>query len=273
MTKTPRPTHPRRWATAALTTVTLAALPTLAGTRPPAPITLASPNAKLWLAQSQGGEGGESGIAANASTDAAYLAELAIVEGHMLAAADLYALGLNDQAVDLSLHPQQEGTLDTLRADIAAHNMPDPAQAITAFTVAMQAEAAQTEVNTALTAVSEVFAADAAAEADQTRARFDAVVLLVKAAAEEYNNAIANGEVTDLMGWHEARSFIAIARRDLQALATIPLSAKAAPKALTALDATTAVFGDPLATAPMAGDPQVLLGIAAKVELIASSVR
>ena len=50
-------------------------------------------------------------------------------------------------------------------------------------------------------------------------------------------------------------------------------AAKAAPKALKALGDVDAAFGDPMAAVPLAGDPQILLGVAAKLELIASSVR
>lgn len=269
MTKTPRQTQPFRWGAIA-TSVTLAATPALSSQITPH-ITLATPN--LWLIQDQGGEAGEAGITDNASTDAAYLAELAIIEGHMLAARDLYARGKTAEAVELSIHPQQEGTLDALRAEIAAHKAPDPADAITAFTAAMSAGSDQANVDAALAAVSQVFAADAAVEADEVRARFDAVTLLVKAAAGEYAASIENGAVADPMGWHEALAFVAIARRDLTDLTAALMSAKAAPKALEALAEADTVFGDPMAADLLAGDPQILLGIAARVELIASSVR
>ena len=278
MTRTPRLTQPRRWAGLALASVTLAAHPGLAHQRPVAPVTLArttlaSPNTQLWLAQAQGGEAGEAGITADASAETAYLAELAIIEGHMLAARDLYAIGQVEAAVELSNHPQEEGDLDPLRQQIADHGAADPAPAITAFTAAMQSAAPQAEVDAALTAVSQAFAAAAAPEVDEVRARFDAVVLVLKAAAGEYEASIENGAVADIMGWHEAYSFVAIARRDLQTLSALALSAKAAPKAITALAEADAAFGDPGAIPPLAGDPQILLGVAAKVELIASSVR
>ena len=273
--KTPRQTQPFRWGALAAT-VTLAASPSLAafpalGVQNMPRITLATPN--FWLAQDQGGEAGEAGITANASTDAAYLAELAIIEGHMLAARDLYAKGLKDEGVALSRHPQEEGTLDALRKDIAAHDAADPSDAVNAFAAAMVAGSDQAAVDAALAAVSDVFAAAAAVEDDKVRARFDAVVLLLKAAAGEYEASIENGSVTDVMGWHEAFSFTAIARRNLSDLAAVEPSAKAANKAIAALIGTDAAFGDPTATPPLAGDAQILLTVAARVELIASSVR
>ena len=105
------------------------------------------------------------------------------------------------------------------------------------------------------------------------RARFDAVVLLLKASATEYQDSIKDGKVEDVMAWHEAWSFVGLARARLQDLAALPLSAKAAPRAIKALEGADAAFGDPAAAEPLAGDGQILLGVAANVELIASSVR
>ncbi len=273
MTTPPRTTQPRRWTSIAIASVTLAASPAMADLHRVAPITLATPDATLWLAQTQGGEGGESGVMAEATPDAAYLTELMIVEGHMLAARDLFAMGQKDKAIELSKHPEEEGTLDELRKQIANHKAADVADVVAAFTATMAKDAPQAEVDAALTAVSQAFAAAAAVEADEVRVRFDAVVLLLKAAADEYQGSIKDGAVEDIMGWHEAWSFVTIARLRLQDLAALPLSAKAAPKALTALQAADAAFGDPMAATPLAGDVQVLLGVSAKVELISSSVR
>jgi hypothetical protein len=267
----PRPTQPRRWKSLAFASVTLAASPALADLH--RPVTLATPDARIWLAQGQGGEGGEAGATSNATPDAAYLGELMIVEGHYLAARDLYAMGLKDKAVELSNHPADEGTLAQLRKQIAVHKSPDVVDAVAAFTATLAKGAPQAEVDAALTAVSAAFAAASAVEADQVRARFDGVVLLLKAAADEYQASIKDGAVQDIMGWHEAWSFVGIARVRLAELAAAPLSAKAAPRALKALEAADAAFGDAMAATPLAGDGQVLLGVAAKVELIASSVR
>ena len=271
MTKAPRPTQPRRWTTLAVASVTLAAAPAFADLRS-APIILASPDARLWLAE-QGGEAGEAGTTANASTDAAYLAKLGIVEGHMLAARDLYALGQKADAVALSTRPQEEGTLVDLVRQITDHGAADPSVIIAAFTAAMAKDASLAEVDAELTAVAQAFAAAAAVEADEVRARFDAVVLLLKAAADEYSASIENGAVADVMGWYEAHSFVALARQRLTDLAALPLSAAASAKASAALTEADAAFGDPTSATPVVGDPQILLGIAAKVELIASLVR
>ena len=272
MTKSPRATQPRVWTSLALATVTLASSPAVADLRP-APVTLAMPQARIWLAQAEGGEAGEAGITAEAPEDAAYLAELMIVQGHMQAARDLYALGEKDKAVELSKHPEEEGTLAALQAQIAKNHAQDVSDEIANLTDTMAKGASQQDVDAAAAQVEQAFAAAASVKDTELRARFDAVVLLVKAAAGEYQASITDGKVEDLMGWHEAWSFIVIARAQLQDLSGLALTAKAAPKALKALEEVNAAFGDPMAATPLAGDAQIVLGVAAKLELIASAVR
>lgn len=267
----PRATQPRRWRSLALgASVTLAAAaPALADLQRPAPISLAMPDARLWLAE--GGEAGEAGALAAAGSDAAYLAEIALVEGHMVAARDLYAKGQTGLAVDLSRRPEAEGMLAAVRTGLAAHDAADFSPAITAFTAAMARGAPLAEVEAALAAVSVGVAG--AGERAGPRNRFDAAVLLLKAAAGEYSGSIAGGKVSDAMAYHEAHAFVALARRAMTELATQPLTATAAPRALQAMQAADDAFGDMTKPELAAGDPAILLGVAARVELIASSVR
>jgi len=267
-----RSTNPRRWGLS-LASVTLAAMPAMAEAHRaislPQPPSEIHPEARLWLtAGTEGGESGESGITAEASDDAAYLAELAILHGHYRAAGDLWDAGHKDLARDLAGHPEDEGTLATLAEKVIAKGLADPRPAIATYRAALAGEDAG-EVVRALSDVTAEFHTDQAVEAAETRARFDAVVLVLKAAAVEYQGATEGGKVSDPMGWHEAQAFVVIARDELQTLSSIDLSAKAAPRALTALEAADEAF----ATPETAADPGILLGIAAKVELLASSVR
>ena len=87
-TNQPRRVTPRVWqGFAAGSAIALAAAPALTQTLP---YTVpATQGGWLWLADAEGGEGGEAGAVAEGGADAAYLAELAIVEGHLVAALDL----------------------------------------------------------------------------------------------------------------------------------------------------------------------------------------
>ena len=274
MPNTPRLAQPRKWRGLALAgaAVTLAA-PALAGLD--APITLGrAPDARLWLAQSQGGEGGEAGLVASAANpDAAYLAELMIVEGHMIAALDLYAKGQTDLAVELASHPESEGMMDALRADQTAHAAPDITPAATAFAKALGDAAPVDAARTALATLQTSVVAAADGQKANLKTRLDAVVTLVKAATDEYTGALADGKVSNVMAYHEAHAFIAIARSQLTDLQAEPQTAKAATRALDALSAADDAFFDMTLTTVEPRDPAILAAIAARVELIASSVR
>ncbi|WP_149589338.1 hypothetical protein [Tabrizicola flagellatus] len=270
----PRPVAPRLWTgIAAGSAIALATAPALAQglVAPPATPEKAAPG-MVWLAQAEGGEGGEAGAIAGADANVAYLAQLAIVEGHLVAALDLYRKGMVDEAVGLSWHPEAE-MMEEVRANLAARGVPDVTPAMAAFSAAMEAKAPLAEVETALAAVQTAFATAAAAGPDDLRARADALALLVRAAAHEYDESIENTRVTDPYAYHEAAAFVMVARRQAEALATDPAAAAQASKALAALQDAGEAFGDLSAPTLEARDPAILLAVAARVELALSSVR
>ena len=271
--KLARPAQPRRWRTLALAsaTVTLAAMPALAQNK----AALAAPpraDATLWLAQAEGGEGGEAGAVANATPDVAYLARLSIVEGHLRAALDLYRKGLADDAIGLSYHPEAE-MMDDVRADLAARGAADITPAMTEFSATLERGAPLAEAETALAAVQTAIAAAMVPEADELRARFDAITAVLRAAASEYASSTEGGTVGDVMAYHEAHAFVATARSLASELAKVPAAKPAADRALAAMTEADTAFGDMSLTTYQVSDPAILMAVAAKVELIASSLR
>ena len=225
---------PRKWQGLAVgSVIALVAAPVLAQ-GPGVPVTApASQGGWLWLAE--GGEGGEAGAVAGANPDVAYLAQLSIVEGHLVAALDLYAKGMVDEAVGLSYHPEAE-MMDVVRESLVAHGVADVTPAMTAFSATMEAGAPLPEVEAALAAVHAAFAAAAAPEADEVKVRADALVLVVRAAANEYAESTEGGVVGDVMAYHEAHAFIDVARTLATALAADPAAKAQSEKVLVALD-------------------------------------
>lgn len=272
MTKPPRLTQPRRWTTLAAASVSLAAaLPGQAEIRLPQLAIYAAPqDATLWTVQAEGGEGGESGAVAGAAPDVAYLGQISIVEGHMIAAATLYRNGLKDEAIGLSYHPEAE-MMDEVRSNLAARGAADFTPLMTAISTAMEADAPADQVDVALADLRSAIATVQAAEADELQVRAGALVILVKAAADEYAGSITDGKVEDVMAYNEAHAFIAVAR-DLAA--GLPESlAKQSARIIDALSGTDEAFGDLTSATPEARDPAILAAIAARVELIAYSVK
>ena len=102
---------------------------------------------------------------------------------------------------------------------------------------------------------------------------FAALVVVSKAAAAEYQGSIEAGSVSDAMAYHEAYAFLAIARDLATGLQADPLAGKAAGRALEVLAEADTAFGDMAQTTLEARDPAILLAIAARLELIGSTVR
>ena len=272
MTRTP----PRRWNSLVLTATAISlAGPVPAQIKPP---TLPMPSwaapaqdAQLWHV-AEGGEGGEAGAVANASPDVAYLAQLAIVEGHLLAARDLYAKGQADEAIGLSYHPEAE-MMDAVRERLTAHNVPDFTPAMTAFSAAMEAGAGLDEVEAKLADVRAAIAAATAPAQGELRVRIDAIALLLKAAAHEYAESIEGGAVADVMAYHESHAFVETAGLWLAELAKADGAKAAADKIIAALPSAAEAFGDMSGAELNAGDPSILASLAARAELYASAVR
>ena len=292
--RSPRQTDPRRWRSLALAGATAgiaAASPVMGGALPSHGGSAVAGDAQIWLAAGEGmegddgsaaapiaspegGEGGEAGAVADVAPEVAYLAQLSIVEGHLFGAAELYRRGQTDDAIGLSYHPEAE-MMDEVRAQLAAHGANDISPSMAAFSAVMEAGAAPDAVDAALADVSAAIAAAVVQERDAYRTRMDALVALLKGAANEYAGSLDSGQVADAMAWHEAHGFITVARHLAEGLAAEDDAtvAKAGTRSLAALAGADEAFGDVTAAELHVGDPAILMAVAAKVELIASSVR
>ena len=276
MSQTPRLTQPRRWRSLAVAgaSVSLAmAAPAMADMVRSPSITLAMPNANLWKVQDQGGEAGEAGVVQGSSPGVTYLAELTLLEGHYVAAVDLYRKGQTALALELARHPEQEGMLAAVVESLAAKGAKDVSPATVVLVKTLAAGASIEDVQVALSAVQLGIEAAMAAEKDDLPVRFHAMVAVLQAAAEEYAGSITDGKVADLMAYHEANAFVGLARRQAGFLMGEPATMNPAARALDAMTAADEAFSDMSLVEVEARDPAILLSVAARVELIASSVR
>ncbi len=280
-TKPKRTPQLRAWRSLALgAAVTLVAAPSLAGSGfasggvdASSAVDIARDmGAQLWTVQAEGGEAGEAGLIEGATDDAAYLAQLTIVEGHLIAAAALFANGQTDAAIELSNHPEAE-MMDDMRAQLAIHKATDFTPLMKAFSAAMESSAPIDAVNAALADFRSSVAMAKADEAAELKARVEALVVVVKAAAEEYAGSIEGGVVTNVMAFHEAHAFLTLAREEAANLQTQELTEAASGRILEALTASDEAFGDLAVLQPVAQDPAILHAVAARVELIGASVR
>ncbi len=265
-----RSTSPRRWrdiALAGAAASVAAGAPALAQ----GSIKTVQPgmSAQIWTVQAEGGEGGEAGAVAETSPDVAYLSRLAIVEGHMVAAVELYRKGLVDEAVGLSGHPEAE-MMDEVREDLAKHQAADFSPLMEALGAKLAEGAAQADVDTALAELHTAIEA-AMLEGDKgNRDAFDTLITIMRGASVEYADSIEDGVVTDQITYHEAWGFTEVARDLAQGMTTVedPVAAAAAAKVVTALNDAAAAFADPARP-----DATLLPSVAARIELVTYSVK
>jgi hypothetical protein len=224
----------------------------------------------VWLAQAEGGEGGEAGAVAGVDDATAYVVRLAIVDGHLRAAAALYGMGMVDDAIGLSYHPEAE-MMDDVRASLAAHGQADFTPAMQVFSAALEGGVGATEVQAALVAFQADVGAVIAADAPDAKRRFAVAVAVLEAAAAEYAGSIEGGQVTDALAYNEAQAFVDVARDMIAPLGADALGPLVA-RALAAMEPAAAAFGRD-GDAFVANDPAILLAVAARVELLASQVR
>ncbi|SEN72913.1 hypothetical protein SAMN05216227_102223 [Pseudorhodobacter antarcticus] len=225
-----------------------------------------APEAATAVVQTEGGEGGEAGAVAGVDAPTAYVVRIAIVEGHLDAAANLYAKGMVDEAIGLSYHPEAE-MMDDVRAGLAANGAADFSPQMQAFSSVMEAGG---DPATALAAFKD--AATAAMGAPDAKMRFTVALAVLRAAAAEYAGSIEGGAVVDVMAYHEAEAFVGVARDLLTPLVADADLGTLAGRAQSAMDPAAAAFGRD-GTAFAANDPAILLAVAARVELLSSQVR
>ncbi|WP_022702568.1 hypothetical protein [Pseudorhodobacter ferrugineus] len=258
----PRLVSARQWTGLLLATTALGAGMAEARMGPPVMVG----DQTVWVAATEGGEGGEAGAVAGVDADTAYVVRLAIVEGHLLAAAALYRAGMVDDAIGLSYHPEAE-MMDEVRETLAAHGQADFTPLMQAFSTAMEGGAA--DVMPELAAFQIAVAGAIGADAPDAAKRFAVSVAVLRAAAAEYAGSIEGGVVTDVLAYHEAQAFVDVARGMVVGIVG---QERLVTRAVAAMDPAAEAFAM-VDGAFAARDPAILLGVAARVELISSQVR
>lgn len=239
--------------------------------------TLAIAAAPLWAQEagegSEGGEGGEGGEAAAAEPAVALLTALltalGLVEGHLRAGAGLYAEGRTEMAAGHMKHPGDE-IYAGLTPMLEAAGAPGFADELAALAAAVEGGASPGEVEEAhgrvLAAIETARAAAKASPHEQA----EAIEALLREAAEEYEVGVVGGMVAELHEYQDAWGFTQVAAAQAAAMAAVAPEASASMVA--AIAQTDAIFPGLVPEGPVAGEAAVLLGAAARVELVAGSL-
>jgi hypothetical protein len=223
----------------------------------------------------EGGEGGEAGAARPGDEDAAFLADLAYVEGHLRAGVALYEAGAADMAKTHMKHPEDEIYAD-LRPQLDSRGAEQ-------FDGELSELAAAVEGGASVEATKEAFE-EVEHEIEEARervgggeaARLKAIVLIVREAAAEYNEGVKDGKVVETHEYQDAWGFLQAAKAMTGELAESPRPEvrDAVAQIEEQFEALAIAFPALVPTAETeAADPSVLFAAAARMELAALTVK
>ena len=261
-------TSPRRWTSLAIagTAISFAAAPLQAQDL------LHNGPDRIWLAQAEAGEGGEAGILAERDDDAAYVAALGFIEGHLRVGVALYEAGQADMAITHMKHPQDEIYV-ALAPQLAERGAPAFDTQLTALAEAVENGAPVDQVQAAFAAV--LHEIEEARVVISPGKQLDALVLLTRTAAEDYAIGVVDHAIANLHEYQDAWGFVQTvrARAAELALSSDASVAAAAVKVIEALTAVDAAFAGIAPEGAMPGAADLLFGAAAQMEFAVLSVK
>ena len=223
----------------------------------------------------EAGEGGEQKGIENLPPDLAFAVRMALVRGHLLVGDQLVKQREWNGAVPHFLHPTEELYPD-IKDHLAEYNVPPFDVALTALAAAVKARKGGEAYTGARKRVEQAFAA---ADSGMQEKRGDdwpsfvteAAVEAIKAATEEYGEAIVGGRIVKPVEYQDARGFIWEADRMIESVSGS--LQKKDPAALKELRARLAdlkkVFPTAVPPRTPVKDQAALLAMVSRLELTA----
>lgn len=229
----------------------------------------------------EGGEGGEQGhegdVFAEASPDQALVGRLLLLEGHLLVGKELYDQGRPDDAAPHYLHPTEE-IYDLIEDELKARNIPQFETALKDLAKLVKNKKPAAEVadqqNVVLEALHQALAQPGAAAGTPD---FVAGVVnkVLAQAADEYKDAFVGARIANAVEYQDARGFVWIARRYVEAHAAV-LKAKDAGaygRLIADFDALMTVWPAAVPPRDAVATAGALQAMVSKIELVNSAFR
>ena len=166
----------------------------------------------------QGGEGGEGGEAGHsaahadlAQDDAAFLAALGMIEGHLWIATELYAAGERELARPHVKHPEDE-IYGSLRPALNARAIPGFSAQLSAMALTAESGGTPEAARAAFDAVRAELLRVRTALAPSPSAILGAVARMTEAAGKEYGEGVQGGRVVNAKEYHDAYGFVRVGK-------------------------------------------------------------
>lgn len=232
---------------------------------------------RLWLAQAEGGEGGESGASAEnvgAEATVEILTEIGEIEGNLLTGIAFQRAGQAEKAIQHFGHPRAD-IYPLIEGALAARKAPPFEAELDALPKAATDDPASVEA--AFAAAMTAIGATRAALAAEPKDEFAALVALVRNAGADLEKGVAAGAVADAGEYEAGWGYVEAARDWASRLAgaSDEKVKAAATKAVAALDEVAAGLPGvaPAADATITAASDLVLSAAARIELAAYGVK
>ncbi len=229
----------------------------------------------LHLAASEGGEGGEGGEAgaakAGTMTNADLLAQIGLIEGHLMASMTLLTEGHMDMAKTHVKHPGDD-IYKSLEPEFKARDIAGFAEELEALAGAVGNEPSVTkQMDPLAQRIEDVRKTINANDADKLKA----IVKMLQTAAKEYAVGVKDGKVVDPHEYQDAWGFIKVARGYAGVLAKDKEQdvAQAASQIVAEIDSLDSVFPSVKPEGVDMADPSLVYGAAARIEIAALRVK
>jgi hypothetical protein len=218
----------------------------------------------------EGGEGGEGegGGASSEMDDAAYLTQLALMQGHLRVGAELYAAGAADMAATHMKHPSDE-LYSGLKEPFEKRGVKGFDAELEALAKAVEGKAPAEEVATARAAVDAAILKAMAAAKSDAATTLKTVVSLLREAGEEFEIGVKEGKIVNLHEYQDAYGFTMIARDMTEAAKAQakPEQAAVFDTVLGEIDKLKGVWPDIRGEKPVTAEAKTILVAASKAEL------
>jgi len=224
--------------------------------------------------EGEGGEGGEgeggegAGSADLTKDDAAYLAQLGQVRGHLWVGVQLYRAGHKDMALTHMKHPGDE-LYAGLQPAFDAREAPGFAEALSQLAEAVAQSLPLSEVKARHSELEQGIAeAESLSEVDLKTA-LGSIEKMVRTAAEEYAIGVKDGKIVNAHEYQDAFGFVTAAQNRLDSLSEkqIQQGAEAVEEVAQQLSSLRSLWPALVPEGKIGGDASELYGAAARIQL------
>jgi hypothetical protein len=183
----------------------------------------ARPEASAYGGTGEGGErgrAGEGGKAADpARSTAAYLTQLGLIRGHLDVGTELYRIGDREAAVTHMKHPEDE-LYAALRPAFAKRGAPGFEKELAVLAATVEKNAGPDKVEAAYNRLVAALAQAESAVKPAPHEIGEVIHALVRAAANEYEEAVSDGRIVEPHEYQDALGFVRVAETWLKKLET-----------------------------------------------------